>query len=162
MKYVVGALIAFGILFSTLAAQTSIGLRIGPYYGLTIKHNYKSDRAVEGIFMTRRGGASFTGLYEAQTPIFGVERLNAFAGIGAHVNVFRYRNRAYWDWDREDDVPIRSDDHLAIGVDMILGISYSITKLPLEISIDWKPALNLIGDHGLSVDQYALSMRFIL
>lgn len=162
MKHLLGAFIIVWVLADTALAQTSVGLRIGPYYGITLKHSYKANRAVEGIFMTRRGGASITGLYEVMTPALGVDNLQAFVGIGAHLNLFRYRNRAYWDWDEEDDVPIRSEDHITIGVDMILGLDYTFDQLPLAIGLDWKPALNLIGDYGLSVNQYALSMRFIL
>lgn len=165
MKYLFAALLVFSL--TSLGAQdykTSAGLRIGSYYGLTIKHFIKSDRALEGILLTRNGGANFTGLYEIHTPAFSAERLKAYGGIGGHISVFdRDNNRWYWyrgNGNREG-VFFGDNSQLAIGVDMILGLEYTINTLPFNISIDWKPALNIIGDSGLSTNQIALSFRFV-
>jgi hypothetical protein len=143
--------------------QNALGLRISPYYGVTFKHFFNGERAFEGIFMSRRGGFGVTGLYEIHTPLFSVPRLQAYGGIGAHINIYRDKYRRTWDWDdsRDTDLRISQDHYLAAGIDMILGIEYTIEKLPFNFALDWKPALNLIGDYGLSADQLALSVRFV-
>lgn len=148
---------------SAQAYKTALGLRISPYYGATFKHFVGGERAIEAILMTRRGGFGLTGLYEIHTPAFGVDKLYAYGGIGAHVNVFRRRYRYIWDWDDDRDAEVRVSQErlLSAGIDLILGLEYTIDKLPFTFSLDWKPALNLIGDYGLSADQFALSVRFV-
>ncbi|MEL6141317.1 MAG: hypothetical protein AAFU67_06845 [Bacteroidota bacterium] len=144
--------------------STAIGLRLGPYYGLTVKHFIASDRALEGILATRSGGFGITGLYEVHRPAFQTDRLNVFTGFGGHLNVFEHGDRRYWEWD--DDGNRRSfndgDTRLALGVDFIIGLEYTLTELPINFGVDWKPALNLIGDFGLSLNQLAASVRFVL
>ena len=52
--------------------------------------------------------------------------------------------------------------HLSvIGIDGILGMEYNIQEIPFNISLDWKPAFNLIGYTGFWGDEIALSIRFI-
>ena len=145
--------------------STAIGLRLGPYYGLTVKHFIASDRALEGILATRRGGFGITGLYEIHRPAFQTERLKAFTGFGGHLNVFDHGDRRYWEWDDDDDNNRNfnaGDTRLALGVDFIIGLEYTLTDLPINIGLDWKPALNLIGDFGLSLNQLGASVRFVL
>lgn len=151
---------------SRLMAQdyaTALGLRIGPYYGVTLKHFFDEKKAVEAILVTRRGGLGLTGLYEIHTPAFKTERLKAFGGIGGHVNIYRYDSHRYWDWDddRGNGIAVGNDSRMHIGLDMILGLEYTLTELPFNIGIDWKPAINLIGDQGISSDQVAISLRFV-
>ena len=103
-----------------------------------------------------------TGLYEIHTTAFQVPRLKAFGGIGGHVNVFRYNNSRYWYWgDGRRGILVGDDSRMHIGLDMILGIEYTLVDLPFNFGIDWKPAINLIGDQGLSGDQVAVSLRFV-
>lgn len=167
MKHLILLLFSL-VMFSSkpLLAQdykTALGLRIGPYYGVTLKHFLqKEGRAIEGILMTRNEGFSITGLYEAHTTAFSVERLTAYGGIGGHVNFFEHKNNDDWDWDDEDDsIKAGDNTYMSMGIDMILGLEYTFSKLPFNLSLDWKPALNLIGDYGISTNQFALSIRFV-
>ena len=143
--------------------QTSLGLRIGPYYGITLKHFLKEDRALEGILATRKGGFSVTGLYEVHTNAFSAKRLKAFGGIGGHINIFDDYRDDYWRWDDDDDDGVKFGDesYVTAGLDMIIGLEYTFKDLPFSIGVDWKPAINFIGDHGFSANQLALSIRFI-
>lgn len=173
MKKITLLFIVFLLLaFSKLDAQdykTSLGLRIGPYYGVSFKHFTRDTRAIEAILVTRRRGIGITGLYEIHTPAFTIDRLQAYGGIGGHVNVFDRYDAGFWDW--EDDkrnngngrggIDLGDDNLLNLGLDMILGLEYTLTGLPFNISLDWKPAINLIGNYGLSAEQFALSFRFV-
>lgn len=143
--------------------QTGLGLRVSPYYGVTLKHFIQPERALEGILVTRRGGFSLTGLYEIHTQAFKVPRLNAYGGIGGHINIFQSDNRQYWNWGDDDGDGIRLSDRsrMAIGIDLIIGMEYTLEDLPFNFGIDWKPGLNIIGDQGGNLDQLALSLRFI-
>lgn len=142
--------------------QTSVGLRFSPYYGVTVKHFMNQSRALEGLLSTRRGGVGITGLYEIHSAAFSTPGLSWFGGIGGHLNFFHKNYRSVWDWDDKYDNWRDRSRQVSIGVDMILGLEYTLSTLPFNLGIDWKPALNLIGDHGFSADQLALSFRFIL
>ncbi len=150
-------LLAAGLFFaSTATAQdnsykTAAGIRAGLMAGLTIKHFTNTRGALEGIVSSRWGGVNITGLYEIHDVAFDEPGLNWYYGFGGHVG--------FWGGDRNpwfDD----NDTHTVVGVDMILGIEYTIPGSPVNLSLDWKPAVNLIGDSGFLVDDVALSLRF--
>ncbi len=140
---------------------TALGLRLGPYYGVSLKHFFSVEKAGELILVTREQGVGITGLYEFHTSAFNTPRLQAYGGIGGHLNMFNSNKRKYWDWDDEPGNRSGDDREIHIGLDMILGIEYTLTELPFMIGLDWKPAINLIGDQGYSTNQLALSFRFV-
>jgi len=133
--------------------KTGIGLRGGLSNGLTVKHFIKENTALEGILSTRWSGFNITGLYEINNRgAFDVNRLNWYYGAGAHIG--------FWD----SDASWAAEDHGAytvIGIDGILGIEYNFEAIPLNLSLDWKPAINLIGYTQSWFDEVALSLRFI-
>jgi hypothetical protein len=153
MKKVIITLSLFLFSISFIHAQdyqTGIGLRTGFYNGFTIKHFIADQTAVEGIITTRWSGFLITGLMEFHRP-FSVDRLQWYYGFGGHIGVWNNGKNPYFD----------NEGGSAIGVDGILGIEYSFSEAPFNISLDWKPAFNLIGDTGFLADGGALSIRYI-
>ena len=141
---------------SSVSAQdynTAIGVRGGFYNGLTIKHFIGSKAALEGIFSSRWRGFNITGLYEINNPIAEVAGLNWYYGVGGHIGFW---NGRYVHW--KDDY----NDHTVIGADGILGLEYNFSEIPINLSIDWKPAINLVGYNGFWGDGGAFSIRYIL
>lgn len=134
--------------------STGIGFRGGPAIGLTVKHFFNYRSAFEGLLATRWRGFEITGLYEIHNQAFGVERLNWYYGFGGHVGFWNgdYTS-SYW-----GDAGI---GYTVIGIDGILGIEYNFKEIPINISLDWKPTLNLSGYSGFWGDDGALSVRFI-
>ncbi len=132
--------------------NTGIGLRCGYYNGLTIKHFTSHNTAFEGLITSRWGGVELTGLYEVQNNFPGMEQLSAYLGFGAHVG--------FWNGDHTSwGTP--GTQYTTIGLDGILGLEYSFRILPINLSIDWKPEMNLIGYTGFWYDGGALSIRYI-
>ncbi|MBT3301550.1 MAG: hypothetical protein HOD63_12595 [Bacteroidetes bacterium] len=132
--------------------KTAVGLRGGLSNGITIKHFVGESTALEGIFYIRWRGYNITGLYEKHKQAFGVERLNWYYGFGGHLGFW---NGAYVNWANNNN------DYTVIGVDGILGIEYNFEEIPINLSLDWKPALNIIGYFGFWGDGGALSIRYI-
>lgn len=131
--------------------KTAAGIRAGLAAGLTIKHFTTERGALEGIVSSRWGGVNITGLYEIHDIAFDEPGLRWYYGFGGHVG--------FWDGDRNpwfDD----NETHTVVGVDLILGIEYTIPGSPVNLSLDWKPAVNLVGDSGFLADDVALSLRF--
>jgi hypothetical protein len=140
--------------FGFLQAQdynTGIGLRGGPSSGLTVKHFLSDKAALEGILATRWGGWNITGLYEINKPL-PQPRLNWYYGAGLHIGSWN-GDRNPWFNDKEN--------HIVLGADLILGIEYNFSELPLNVSLDIKPGFNVIGYKGLWGDEVALSLRYI-
>ncbi len=152
MKKLFLTLILFFSISSILNAQdyeNAIGFRFGLSNGVTFKHFISTNDAVEGILTTRWGGFNLTGLFERHTTAFDTDGLYFFYGGGAHIGSFNN----LWFTD--------NNSHIVIGIDGIIGLEYVFTEVPLNISIDWKPGINLIGYTGFWGDELALSLRYM-
>lgn len=132
--------------------QKAIGLRGGLSNGITGKMFLGEKSAVEGILATRWSGFNVTVLYEIHNDnAFDVERLNWYYGVGGHIGFW---NGTYTTWGTS------GTNYTVIGIDGIIGIEYNFLEIPINISLDWKPALNLIGYSGFWADGGAASVRY--
>lgn len=80
-------------------------------------------------------------LYERFRPLLG-SRLNWFIGGGGYVSL-----------NNSDNV---------LGAAGIIGLDYSFNGAPINISLDWKPELNLVKDINFEAATVGLGIRFIL
>jgi hypothetical protein len=125
--------------------NTAIGLRAGTATsGLTFKQFIGSRTALEGILGVWHHGFSITGLYEKYTPAFNVRGLNWYYGGGAHVafetgHDFYYRNERHSHYH---------DDYFGIGVDGLVGMEYKIPPIPVAVSFDLKPFVEIHSNGG--------------
>ena len=147
----------FGFAFSPrMMAQdyhTGLGIHGGFSSGISVKHFYTTNIAVEGILTTRFQGFKITGLAEWHLPVFDTEGLYFFYGGGAHLGI----------WDSERDYfgnPVPGNK-LFLGADGIIGLEYAFPRFPLSIGLDWKPGFEIISDFGFAHDEIALSVRYL-
>ncbi len=155
MKKAVMMILCFSLGFNLLNAQTyetGIGLRGGPSVGITIKHFLTEKGALEGILTSRWRGVNITGLYEIHNQISELEGLRWYYGFGAHAG--------YWRANYSNNV-FNNDYHLILGLDGIIGLEYNFAIVPFNLSLDWKPAFNLVGSTGFWADEFAISARYI-
>lgn len=147
-------LLAIGSAGATQAQdyKTAIGLRAGAASGISVKHFLSDSKAIEGILSTRWQGFNITGLYEIHKST-NTAQLNWYYGYGAHIGFW---NGANVSW--ADD----NDDYSVIGIDGVIGLEYTFKDLPINVSLDWKPAINLIGYSGFWADGFGLSVRYTL
>ncbi|MFC2086891.1 hypothetical protein ACFLSA_01850 [Bacteroidota bacterium] len=153
-KIAATCLIVFCLVLNSQAQDynTGIGLRAGYSNGLTIKHFISNKSALEGILSSRWQGFQITGLYEIHNRLFSTDRLNWYVGFGGHVG--------FWNGDHTN-WGTHGTSYTVIGVDGILGMEYNFSEIPLNLSLDWKPAFNIIGYSGFWADGGALSIRYI-
>lgn len=144
-------LFCFVSLSSAQDYNTAIGLRGGLSNGLTFKQFLGDKAAVELIATTRWKGLEITGLYELHNGGLGVDGLTWFYGLGGHIGFWKGDN-ASWGTPGES--------YTVIGVDGNLGLDYKFPKHPINLSLDWKPAFNLVGYSGFWGDGGALSIRY--
>ncbi|MBA4322018.1 MAG: hypothetical protein C0408_04305 [Odoribacter sp.] len=132
--------------------KTSIGLRAGYPYGLTIKHFMNENNAVEGILASNWGGFVATVLLENEHWTGLYPGFNWYWGLGAHIG--------FWDAGANRYVTSTYTGSV-IGIDGILGLEYTFDKIPLNLSIDILPSINLFGSTGWGGPSGALSIRYV-
>lgn len=135
--------------------KTAIGIRAGFDQGISLKHFMNSTDAIEGIVSFRFRGFIATALWERHANAFAIDRLNWYYGGGAHIGFWRYYDGHPW-YDKDDG------SKTVIGIDGILGIEYNIKEIPINVSLDYKPAINFIGFNNAIFDGGALSVRYML
>lgn len=147
------AIIVSSIALNAQSYKTGVGIRGGLSNGLTVKHFISGSNAIEGILSTRWKGFNITGLYEFNNSL-PEEGLDWYYGVGGHIGFWdgRYNNA----WFKENRT------YTVIGVDGIIGIEYTFTDIPLNLSLDYKPAFNLVGYSGFWGDEFALSVRYTI
>ena len=123
---------------------TAAGIRLGPNSaaitaGFTIKHFLNEKTAVEGI-VGINNGFGVCGLYELHFPIEAVNNLQWFAGGGGYF-------------------AIRSSTTF-VGAAGIVGLDYKFDEIPLNVSLDWKPELNIISQVAFESSGIGLSVRY--
>ncbi len=144
---------AFIVLSSAQDYKTGIGLRAGYPAGLTVKHFISDRAALEGIFATRWRGFVITGLFEAHRQLADVDNLNWYYGVGAHIGFWNTNSSISWGE--------AGTAYTVVGIDGILGLEYNFEEIPINLSLDWKPAFNLTGYSGFWGDGGAFSIRYI-
>jgi len=156
MKKLLFSLLFIGFCFTATAQDydMAVGFRLGYGSGITVKKVLNTNASLEGIIDFRYRGFAVTGLYEVNRyDVFDVDRLNWYFGAGAHVGSYR----SFGTFVNCQDC---NDNTFFMGLDGILGIEYNFTEVPINVSLDWKPALNLAGLTGFWGDNGALSARY--
>ncbi len=165
--------IALGGLLQTNAQSysTAIGGRLGPSYGFTVKHFFKEKIAIEGLVTTRyygglkriaRGnpygfgngmpGINLTALFEWHFPIGSIDGFKWFIGGGAHIGV--WGGSLYHPWYPDDRA------YFQTGIDVVGGVEYTFSKIPLTLQADLKPSINFFEWTGVWYDEFAVSARY--
>ena len=132
--------------FSILKAQdykVGLGVRLSNATptlnnSLTIKYFMTEQHALEGLisFGSRFGIGA---LYEVHKPTTATG-LSWFFGGGAYIGF--------------------EDSNTYFGPTGIIGLDYKFTNIPLNLSLDWKPELDIIPDINFVPDAFAISARF--
>jgi hypothetical protein len=130
--------------------KSALGIRVGPTNGITFKHFIKKNAAIEAIGTFRYQGIGLTGLYEIHGRAFNSRDFNWLIGGGGHVYM----------WGNERPKFLDKEQKMIMGLDGILGLEAKVRGIPLAISLDWKPTINLINYSGFWGDEIALSLRY--
>jgi len=126
--------------------EKQVGILMGVTSGITGKV-IKEDRvAIAGIFGFRNGGVQIYGLLESYHPIIktNTQRWMMYFGGGGHIGYIDGYNRVrrwsntsgyYWEEQRTSGA--------VIGIDGVVGTEYTFNKVPITISLQFKPFLEL-------------------
>ncbi len=136
---------------SAIRAQNSsdysnaFGIRFGGTSGLTYKHHFGGGNAMELIVLTSPG---LTALYEKHNAT-NASGLNWYVGGGAHVRMMKYRNYFVMYRNDKDQYYYYTKEYYygpAFGLDVIAGLEYKVSSVPLAFSCDIKPNIEFWGN----------------
>lgn len=133
----------------------AIGGRFGVANGVTYKHFLnRNGQALEGVlnFQSNRkyGLFKLVGLYEIHDHISALnyEGLLWYYGAGGGLGFY-------------NDKELRTTN-LAFSLDGVIGLDFKIPTAPINLSLDWKPTVELSPHPGIRFDGFGLSVRFVL
>lgn len=131
--------------------KTAIGLRTGTSLGASIKHFISKPGAFEGILdvdLVKHDEIKIkaTGLYEYHFDV-NVDGLYVYAGAGASAGVH---------------VSGLYSKEFMMGIDLIGGAEYKFKNVPLALSADWNPRIQLISNPGIKIPNFGFTIRYII
>ncbi len=128
--------------------NTAGGIRLGTDWGLSLRQrvyeNYSAELIVHSSLQREEGALTLLGL--AHKPIL-MRNLNLYGGGGLHMG---------WSSELDNGQSVPNP----FGVDFIAGAELTLAKV--NISWDFKPAINLYGGSRTFYTQTGVSVRYVL
>jgi hypothetical protein len=141
---------------STVSAQdykTALGVRLSSSApmvnnSISLKHFLNERTAVEALF-SFGDPLALGAMVEIHKP-FAASGIQWFYGGGGYVGFVKTYNP-----DKD-----KNETDVNFGAMGIVGLDYKFANLPLNLSLDWKPELNLIGDINFEPSAVGFTARF--
>lgn len=144
--------------------KSAIGLRLGWGLNITGKHFISEDHALEGIF-SYRGRGGFAG--------WSTTRIAATYQVHYDLDIIDEIDNLRWYWGVGGLVGFdnfRSFDNIVFfGVSGVIGLDYKFDDIPLNVSLDLMPTLEIGGNReffntgrGLKLNLGGLAVRYTL
>lgn len=129
--------------------KSAIGIRLsssGPAVNNSVSFRYfmSQKNAIEAL-VTIDKKAAIGGLFEVFKSIPSTEGLKWFYGAGAYIGF---------------DADKTNASRNLLGAQGIAGLDYKFSNLPLNLSLDWKPELNIIDNINFEPSAIGFSIRF--
>jgi hypothetical protein len=128
--------------------RTAVGARIGTRFGISVQQKVFEQSTIEGIFQTNVGNKDdimLTFLWEQHQKLIG-KRLNFYYGGGIHKG---------WIVNKSAKFDLKNPS----GVSLIAGVEITFDRL--NVSLDYKPLLNVISGEQFYESQSALTLRYV-
>lgn len=147
------AAIAFTTTASAQAYKTGVGVRLSSAQAMvnnsiSLKHFMNEKSAIEVLF-SFGDPLAIGALYEIHKP-FSTEGLQWFYGGGGYLGFVKT-------WNPNKN---KNETDVNVGAMGVLGLDYKFVNLPLNLSLDWKPELNLVSDINFEPAAIGFTARF--
>ena len=139
------AALAFAAVAS--AQPKAVGGRIGYGFEVSYQHYVRGMDFVEADLGIMGNGIAITGIYDFHIGSAG--NFNFYGGPGAQLGCSTYK-------DGNGDVKA---DFLAAVVGQI-GAEFNVPGVPLNFSLDWRPAINFVSGFNFGWTGFALGIRY--
>ena len=150
-KLFIAVVAVFAMAFTANAQNNALGVRLGGGQGynaeLSWQHALGANRLELDLgYHGDDGYAAFslTGIYQWTFELgsgFGW-----YAGVGAHIG--------YWDYD------VVNDSDIALALAGQVGLEYTFSAVPIQLSLDIRPRFYLIPDTDFHWGDFALGIRY--
>jgi hypothetical protein len=156
-KLIVVCLLAIGIgSVQNVSAQdykTGLGVRLSSSNAMqsnsiSIKHFINQKTAIEGLF-TFGDPLALGALIEFHKPL-AAAGLTYFYGAGGYIGFEKKVNT----------VTQKTNTNANFGAQGIIGLDYKFNNVPLNLSLDWKPELNIVSDINFEPAAIGFTARF--
>jgi hypothetical protein len=153
------ALLLFILMFTaSIYAQVyekQVGLRLGVTSGISGKI-IKNDRtAIEGVLGFRDGGIQIYGLVESYHPLIKTNTTHwmIYFGGGAHLGYINGYNRVRR-WSNTNGYYYEEQRvaGMVLGADAVIGTDYTFNRIPITLSLEFKPYLELQDFRAMKVN----------
>lgn len=124
--------VAMGIRFSSASPTLN--------NSVSVKYFMNESTALEGLISFGNSRFGLGGLYEKHQLIGATPAFTWFYGGGAYIGI--------------------EDHNTFVGPTGIVGLDYKFQNAPLNLSLDWKPELDIIPNINFVPDAFALTARF--
>ncbi len=147
------AVLAFAGTASAQSYKTGIGVRLSSAQAMvnnsiTLKHFLNERSAIEALF-SFGDPLAIGALYEIHKP-FSTEGLQWFYGGGGYLGFVK-------SWNPNK---LKNETDVNVGAQGVIGLDYKFVNLPLNLSLDWKPELNLVSDINFEPAAIGFTARF--
>ena len=138
---------------SSQSYKTAVGVRLSSSAAMvnnsiSLKHFLNERSAIEALF-SFGDPLALAGLYEVHRP-FSTEGLQWFYGGGGYIGFVKTWNPA----------KNQNETDVNFGAQGVIGLDYKFANIPLNLSLDWKPELNLISDINFEPAAIGFTVRF--
>jgi hypothetical protein len=130
----------------------SAGLRLGFGGGVSLAKQVNESVQIEGIATPRWGGLILTGMFIKQFDL-DQKNLKWTLGGGMHIGYHRRDNFIHEDQTNEDS-------YINLGIDFSIGLLYRPADWPIELALDYKPAIDFVATRNLMLEGLGLSLRY--
>ena len=142
MKKTLIILVAFlGMSVAGSAQSRAFGVRAGYGGELSYQHNVGSNFMEFDLGWFSRG-FDVVGLYDFI--VAGTGEVNLYAGPGAQLGFYNYDGGS----------------KMNVGLAGQLGVEWNFPRVPLQLSIDWRPVYFFLNNGGFGYDSVGLGLRY--
>jgi hypothetical protein len=147
------AAITFTTTLSAQSYKTGLGVRLSSSQAMvnnsiSLKHFLNERSAIEALF-SFGDPLALGALYEVHKP-FSTEGLQWFYGGGGYLGFVKS-----WNPNKQ-----KNETDVNVGAMGVIGLDYKFVNLPLNLSLDWKPELNLVSDINFEPAAIGFTARF--
>jgi hypothetical protein len=129
--------------------QRAIGIKFPGGFSVTYKQFITAANNLEAQATIWNKGFRLSGLYEFNFYSFNnVDGLAWFVGPGVHLG--------FWKDQYQKDY----NSNVDFGIDGIIGLDYKFRYVPINVSLDWQPAVTLVGSAGFTPSYGGIGVRY--
>jgi hypothetical protein len=137
-------LAVLGFILSTTAGAQELGVRFGNvsagHVAIDGVYNFDKIGRVHADISFGNGGVGVDALWDFMYKPLSGESLNWYAGVGPY---------------------LRISDPFWLGVVGEIGLEYKFSKLPVSLSVDWRPGLSIIETTDFYAKGFGINVRYV-